>query len=219
MHTIYHFISGPMLWISLGLFLCGSLYKLFRMLWMTYRKEAFIFSIFSLKYGLRSILHWITPFAPVNMRKQPIMTVVTFVFHICLFITPVFLCAHIVLLDESWNVKWWALPDILADIMTMIIIAAGLFFLVRRIQKPEVRFVTTPSDFGILAIVTAPFLTGFWAYHQLPGYPTAVLLHIVSGEIMLIAIPFTRLSHMLFSIFTRAYMGSEFGSIRHAKDW
>ncbi len=36
---------------------------------------------------------------------------------------------------------------------------------------------------------------------------------------MLVAIPFTRLSHMLFAPLTRAYMGSEFGGIRHAKDW
>ena len=46
-----------------------------------------------------------------------------------------------------------------------------------------------------------------------------MIAHIVSGEIMLIAIPFTRLSHMIFSPLTRAYMGSEFGNVRHAKDW
>lgn len=43
--------------------------------------------------------------------------------------------------------------------------------------------------------------------------------HDLSGEIMLVAIPFTRLSHMIFSVFTRAYMGSEFGGVRHARDW
>ncbi|MFZ5572238.1 MAG: TmcC family electron transfer complex membrane anchor subunit [Thermodesulfobacteriota bacterium] len=219
MHSIYDFITGPLLWISFGLFVGGSLYKLVRMIWLAYRKEAYIFSILSLKYSLRSILHWITPFATVNMRKQRVLTVVTFLFHICLFITPSFLLAHIVLLDESWNISWWALPDLIADIMTILTIAACLFFLVRRIQKPEVRYVTSSSDFGILAIVAAPFLTGFWSYHQLPGYTTAFLLHIISGELMLVAIPFTRLSHMLFSPFTRAYMGSEFGAYRHAKDW
>ena len=53
-----------------------------------------------------------------------------------------------------------------------------------------------------------------------PGYlATALASHIVSGEIMLMAIPFTRLSHMIFSPFTRAYMGSEFGAVRHVKDW
>jgi hypothetical protein len=44
-------------------------------------------------------------------------------------------------------------------------------------------------------------------------------MHILSGEVMLAAIPFTRLSHMLFFPFTRGYMGSEFGGVRHAKDW
>ena len=46
-----------------------------------------------------------------------------------------------------------------------------------------------------------------------------VILHVVAGEIMLAAIPFTRLSHVVFAVFTRAYMGSEFGGVRHARDW
>jgi nitrate reductase gamma subunit len=82
-----------------------------------------------------------------------------------------------------------------------------------------VKFVTSASDFVILAIVAAPFITGFLAYHQWFAYPGMVIAHIVSGEIMLMAIPFTRLSHMIFAPFTRAYMGSEFGKVRHARDW
>jgi nitrate reductase gamma subunit len=46
-----------------------------------------------------------------------------------------------------------------------------------------------------------------------------LILHILTGEILLVAIPFTRLSHMFFFFFTRAYMGSEFGSVRNARDW
>jgi nitrate reductase gamma subunit len=46
-----------------------------------------------------------------------------------------------------------------------------------------------------------------------------LVLHIVTGEIMLAAIPFTRLSHMFYAPFTRAYIGSEFGAVRHARDW
>jgi len=103
--------------------------------------------------------------------------------------------------------------------MTLIVIACCVFFLVRRLVSPEVKFVTDASDFVILAIVAAPFVTGFLAYHQWFAYRFFMILHILSGEIMLAAIPFTRLSHMLFSPFTRAYMGSEFGKIRHAKDW
>jgi nitrate reductase gamma subunit len=46
-----------------------------------------------------------------------------------------------------------------------------------------------------------------------------VIAHILAGEVMLVAIPFTRLSHMVFSPLTRAYMGSEFGKVRMARDW
>ena len=103
--------------------------------------------------------------------------------------------------------------------MCVIVIAGCVYFLVRRITKPEVRYVTSVSDYVILALVAAPFLTGFLAYHQWFAYETMFLLHIVSGEVMLAAIPFTRLSHMLFAPLTRAYMGSEFGGVRHARDW
>jgi nitrate reductase gamma subunit len=219
MHSIYNFVSGPLVWVAFIVFILGCLYRLIRMIWMTYKKEQFIFSYMSLKYSLRSILHWITPFGTVNMRKHPVMTIVTFVFHICLFVAPIFLLSHIILVDESWNLSWPALPDSTADIMTILVIIACIFFLVRRIISREVQFVTSASDYGILAVVVAPFLTGFYAYYQFPGYPVAMILHIVSGEIMLIAIPFTRLSHMIFSVFTRSYTGSEFGGVRHARDW
>ena len=103
--------------------------------------------------------------------------------------------------------------------MTLIVIGGCVFFLVRRLTSPEVKFVTSASDYVILAIVAAPFITGFLAYYQWFGYQFFTVLHIITGEIMLVAIPFTRLSHMLFSPLTRAYMGSEFGGVRHARDW
>lgn len=219
MHTLFKIVSGPMLWITFILFIGGCLFKLWQLYSLARRKENFIFSYFSLKYGLRSLAHWLTPFATVNMRNHPVMTIVTFAFHICLLLLPVFVLSHIVLWDEAWGVEWWALPDGLADIMTLVVLAACIFFLIRRLTRPEVRYVTSASDFVLLAIVAAPFATGFYCYHQWPGYDYALIAHMLTGEIMLVAIPFTRLSHMLVGLFTRGYMGSEFGGVRHAKDW
>jgi nitrate reductase gamma subunit len=85
--------------------------------------------------------------------------------------------------------------------------------------RPEVQYVTSASDYIILGIVALPFITGFVAYYQWFEYQIFMIVHVISGEIMLVAIPFTRLSHMLFAPLTRAYMGSEFGGVRHAKDW
>ena len=219
MQGFYHFVTGPLAWVAFILFLGGCLYRLVRMIMLVSATEPFIYSFMSWKYSLRSIGHWITPFATENMRRHPFLTIVTFAFHICLLVTPVFLLAHVILWDEGWNISWMALPDGLADLMTLVVIGSCIFFWFRRRIQPEVQYVTSASDYVILVVVAAPFITGFFAYHQWFNYPLMLVLHILSGEIMLVAIPFTRLSHMIFFPLTRAYMGSEFGGVRKARDW
>jgi len=219
MYIFYDFVSGPLTWIAFLLFFGGCLYRIVSMLILVNKKEKFIFSYMSWRYSLRSIAHWIIPFATVNWRLHPILTVVTFAFHICLLVTPIFLLSHVILWDEAFSISWWTLPDGLADVMTVIVILGAIYFLVRRLTQAEVKYVTSASDYIILAIVAAPFVTGFLAYHQWFAYPPMMCLHVLAGNIMIAAIPFTRLSHMILSPFTRAYMGSEFGGIRHARDW
>lgn len=219
MDNLYIFVSGPLAWVAFILFIGGSLFRLINLFVLVHRKERFIYSYMSLKYSLRSILRWSTPFATENMRRHPGLTIVAFAFHICLLLTPIFLLAHVTLIDEAWNVSWWTLPETTAQIMTLIVIAGCVFFLVRRLVNPEVKYVTSASDYILLAIIAAPFVTGFLAFFQWFEYQILVILHIISGEVMLVAIPFTRLSHMFFAPLTRAYMGSEFGGVRHARDW
>jgi hypothetical protein len=103
--------------------------------------------------------------------------------------------------------------------MTLFVIVGCGFFVVRRLTAPEVRNVTTWSDIGLVLVVVAPFLTGFAAHQQWLEGRAMLLLHIVSGAIWLVAIPFTRLRHMLWFFPSRAYMGSEFGAVRNARDW
>ena len=219
MDSIYMFLTGPMMWTCFIIFILGILYQVYRVFSLAKKKEAFLFSYISLKYGLRSIFHWIIPFASTNMREQPAMTILGFAFHLCLILTPIFLMAHIVLINEAFNISYWALPKIFADIMAMIVILGCIFFFVRRIVRPEVRFVTSASDYILLIIVALPFVTGLWSVYQLPGHSYAFLLHILSGQIMLMVIPFTRFIHMVFGAFSRAYTGSEFGGVRFARDW
>jgi nitrate reductase gamma subunit len=219
MHDIYNFVSGPLVWVSLILFTGGSVYRLISMAVLARKKDPVVYDYMSFRYALRSIFHWIMPFGSENMKKHPVFTIVTFAFHISLLAVPIFLFAHIILIKESWNISWWFLSDSTADAMTVIVIGSCVYFLVRRIFQPEVKFLTSFSDYLILAVVAAPFITGFWTYHQFPGHRVMGIIHILAGEIMLVAIPFTKLSHMLFFAFTRGYMGSEFGAVRHVKDW
>jgi nitrate reductase gamma subunit len=215
---MYSFVSGPLVWIAFIVFAGGMVYQFLNMLRMA-KKDKVIYPYMSLKYGLRSLLHWLVPFASRNMRMRYETTLVTFAFHICLVLLPIFLTAHVVMFSASWGPRWMTVSEKTADWLTVLVILAAIFFLVRRWMLPEVRFVTFASDYVLLAVAAAPFITGFMAYRQWFDYETMMIIHMISGAVMLMAIPFTRLSHMLFFPFTRAYMGSEFGAVRHARDW
>ncbi|OIO04629.1 MAG: nitrate reductase [Desulfovibrionaceae bacterium CG1_02_65_16] len=219
MNAAYQFVTGPLAWAAWGIFLLGSAYRLISMYQLAKAKDPTAIAYMSWHFSLRSIINWLIPFNALGWRKSPAMTIATFAFHACLFLTPIFLVAHVLLWDQAFGVSYATIPDGAADIMTLVVIAACLYFAGRRLVQPEVRYITTPQDWLALIIVLAPFLTGFLAYHQAIDYDAMIILHVVAGEIMLAAIPFTRLSHMVFAVFTRAYMGSEFGGVRHARDW
>ena len=215
---MYEFLRGPLVFIAFSVFVGGVLLRLIT-IGLLAKQEKVVFPMYNLKYGARSLLHWLIPFAATNMRMHPAMTVVSFAFHACLLLTPLLAMGHAVLWEESWGVSWWSLPPLFADLMTLVVIAGGLFFLARRISAPEVRNVSYGSDYLILLLVVSPFVTGFVAHQQwLPG-EAMVTLHIISGALWLMLIPFTRLSHALWFVFTRAWMGSDFGNVRNAKDW
>lgn len=215
---MYELVSGPLVWIAFLVFFAGMIYQFLGMLRLA-KKDKVIYPYMSLKYSLRSLFHWIIPFASRNMRARYEVTLITFVFHLSLILLPIFLAAHVVMFSFAWGPDWRVLPEMTAQFLTVLVMLACIFFMLRRLMLPEVRFVTEPSDYALLLIAAAPFITGFAANRQWFEYETVLILHMVSGCVMLMAIPFTRLSHMLFFPFTRAYMGSEFGSVRNARDW
>lgn len=219
MYDIYAIARGPLAWVAFLLFFGGSLYRLIAAFLTARKKDHVVYSYFSPYYAMRSLLHWIIPFGSVSMRKRPVFTLVAFAFHVSLIAAPVFLFAHIIVFKESWNVAWWHLPNTAADALTVIVVLACLFFLLRRFLRPEVRYLTEMADYVLLVVVAAPFVTGFWSSHGWYGFETASILHMLTGELLLASIPFTRLSHMFFFPLTRGYAGSEFGGVRNARDW
>jgi nitrate reductase gamma subunit len=216
--SLYNFVRGPLVWIAFLIFVGGSIYQV-RNLILLAKKEKVVYPYISLKLTLRSILHWLVPFASVNWRRHPVITTMTFILHIGLVILPIFVLGHIVLIRESWGISWWNISEGLGDALTILVIAACIFFFLRRIFAPEVKFVTFSSDYLILAVTFLPFISGFLAYHQLLlSRETMVILHMIFGSAMLIAVPFTRIIHMFYFFLTRAFMGSDHG-YRHSRDW
>lgn len=219
MNSFYSFLTGPMAWIAFIVFFGGIIYRIVRLVNLARTKDPTVHNYVDLKYGLRSIIAWSIPFVARNQRLQPVMTVVTFAFHICLLIAPIFLMAHVMMLSDGIGLSWPTLPDTVADVMTVIVILGVGYFAYRRVAVREAKYVTTGADFLLLLLVVAPFITGFLAYHQIFDYKWMITLHVLFGELMLVLIPFTWLTHMMLAPFVRAYVGSEFGAVRHVKDW
>lgn len=223
---MYEFIRGPMIWISSLVFIIGLIYQAFKFFALTRNKELIFINLpFTpdkppKKQYFQRIGDWLVSLKRKTVwRTHPAMTVITSVFHISLFITPLFLLGHNILLDEAWGIHLWSFDECFSDGLTWIPLICGAIFLFRRIFVRKVRVITTLYDYIILLITVAPFLTGTFAYHQWLDYQTVIFLHILAGEVMFITMPFTKLGHMLFFFFYRFFIGSEYSFSRGTRIW
>lgn len=212
---MYEFLTGPVLWLSFTIFFVGCVIRIICYIkgldWQADRVAYTAHFFHGIKGAVRSIGFWLFPFGTRSWRINPLFTMVFFSFHVGLIITPVFLLAHNIILRERWGFSLWTLSQPAADIMTIAVIIAAVFLILRRIALPEVRILTTTYDFVILFIAVAPFVTGIIAHYTASDYKLWIILHVICGEIMLIAIPFTKLSHFVLFFMSRAQLGMDYG--------
>ena len=142
--------------------------------------------------------------------SSPVMGVASLVFHFALFLVPLLLPAHNILFSQTFRFSLPTFPEPLMDKLTLGLLAIGAFFLLRRIFFPRVRALTTVRDYLIILLVAAPFVTAYLAYHQWLDYRTVLVIHMIVGEIVIAAIPFTKLGHMPFFIFSRFFISAEY---------
>ena len=81
----------------------------------------------------------------------------------------------------------------------------------------EVRIVSTLYDYFLIVVSLAAFVTGFLAVHQAPGYDLWLIAHVLSGELLLVLIPATKLWHVVGFFLSRgnlAQTSASSGAIR-----
>lgn len=221
--NVYDFIRGPLVWISFIVFLLGLIYQVFSFSSLLVKKEHTVynprprkkdkpgtFSDFMLKVKLSVV------------GVNPVMLIVTTVFHICLVAAPLFLYAHNMLIKNAVGVSLFSFSDQIIDVLTIILMVCGTYFLWRRLFVARVRAITTFYDYVMLFLATAPFITGFLAYHQIfanEHYKLIISLHILTGELMLMAIPFTKFVHMVFFFVFRFAVESEWSLGKGDRTW
>ncbi|UCF91081.1 MAG: hypothetical protein JSW39_22810 [Desulfobacterales bacterium] len=212
---MYEFVSGPLAWLAFGIFFIGLIVRVVIYIrgldWKLDRVTYTVNISYGVKGALRSIFYWLFPFGTRSWRNNPGFTILVFALHIGVLVTPVFLLGHNILLKERWGFSFWTLPEPVADVLSIAVIVAAFLLILRRIALPEVRIITTAYDYLLLLIAVAPFVTGFIAYHATASYYFWIVIHILCGEIFLVAIPLTKLSHFVLFFLSRAQLGMDFG--------
>jgi len=213
--SMYAFVAGPLLWISFAVFIIGLLVRVVTFLKVSSEKDKIIRQHFNWRYVLLTYVRWLMPIN-VTVAKTPAFALLVYLFHFCLLVVPIFLQGHIILWEESrFGLSWPALPHLLADFMTIILVFIAVLFLLRRALSRDLRLLSTFSDYALLIITALPFLTGYWVTH---GTLDAILsrysiqiIHMLSGELMLVMIPLSKLSHFVLFFFSRGATAVEFG--------
>jgi len=225
----YDLARGPLVWISFGIFFLGCVYRSMQILALTRIRGSgqgppprtmnlpWVSVQADEKNGFYQ--RFVMPLKFTVFGRHPVFMTVTFIFHVLLFVAPIFLLAHNILLDNALGISLFSFSEQTSDTMTVVLLACVLFFLLRRCFLPGVRTITSPGDYMILLMVTVPFLTGFFAFHQIFDYHWMITLHMGTGLIMIAAAPFTKVFHMIFFFFGRFLIVSEHSLGRGSRTW
>jgi nitrate reductase gamma subunit len=83
--------------------------------------------------------------------------------------------------------------------------------LIRRLNHPVLRLLSTADDYLSWLLVFLPVLTGILLSGEtIGGYATLLALHIISVELMMIWLPFGKLMHAGLVFAGRGLMGMNF---------
>jgi len=210
-------MSGPelLLWargaglqIAISIFLFGLLVR-FVELWLLGRKtDLSVARANAVGPGVRTVVSRSLPM-PGALKHTPLVFLGGYVFHIGFLVTLLFYVPHIHFLQSILGFGWPGLPPFLIDVIGLVTIATLIALLVQRFTDPVRRFLSRADDYVSWTVTFLPLLTGYAAFHRLgTDYTLMLALHILSVELLLIVIPFTKLMHMFTFALARWYNGA-----------
>ncbi len=146
----------------------------------------------------KATLSWAIPIKSGFQQKR-LFSFLSMVFHVTIIVTPIFLGAHLMLWERGIGLTFPAIGNQLADYLTLIAIGTGVAIFVSRVVSKESRALSRVQDYLLPLLITATFVMGYLAMH--PGinpfnYTSTMFWHVLGGNIVLLTIPFTKISHV-----------------------
>ncbi len=227
---LYELIRGPVMTGTIVLFAACLLYRVGQFFLATFRvplKTTAHGSGQTPQFGFRDPIRSV----PQKLRKlrthyrnslfsmMPFAISLTVVYHAIIVAAIFFSEGHNVLLDLSWGFRFPSIPEKTMDVLTVFVIVVSLYYLIRRAFSAKMRFPLISRDYLAILATAAPFATGFIAYHQWFNYRTVIICHMISGQLMLLALPYTKLGHLIFYFFGRFSLQGELNLLGGSRSW
>ena len=198
---------GPGLALALGICIFGVILRFAEILALGRQADLAVPRPNSAGSGWRTMLTRSLP-PPGMLRRAPLTYLGGYVFHIGMAIAVFFFVPHIELFRGLLGLHWPGLPNSLVDIASIAAILALLALLVGRFVDPVKRLLTGPGDWLAWALTIVPLITGYAAYHHLfENYTLTLALHLLSVELLLVVLPFSKLFHAFGLFLARWYNG------------
>jgi hypothetical protein len=121
-------------------------------------------------------------------------------FHAGVLIVPVLAAGHLRLWARGLGIRSLlpALPGAIADVLTVSTVITGALLLVGRAWNPASRSLSRVQDWALPALIVLAFTSGFLLAHPAAtplGSRSILLLHVATGDLLLLLTPFTKIAH------------------------
>ncbi len=198
MEALLDFARGPLFRLTFALMALGLARILILDIWgvlEAYRKAGD--KTIPWRLVARRTFEWLVPVKRV-FHHRPVYSTFSILFHIGLLAVPIFLFAHVELWKAVLGFGWVVLPRLAADVLTVVTVIAGLALFVGRVASRNARFISRKQDYFWPLVLLIPFVTGFICANMeisAATYQFFMLVHILSGELIFVLIPFTKIAH------------------------
>jgi len=150
-------------------------------------------------------LGWIVPVRHL-VPGTLILSLTSILFHAGVILVPIFLADHVALWETFLGVGLPSIGRGLADVLTLVTIGCLAVLFGYRLLIARSHALSRTSDYLILILIAVPFVSGYLAAHPavnpLP-WRSMMLVHVLGAEALLVAVPFTKLAHVVLFFFDR----------------
>lgn len=189
--ALLEILDGPVLNVVMAAFLIGLPLRFGAQLWAIGRASK---DRKALDREVGPGLNILGLMAPLHrlIGARPGYSISRAVFHLVLIAVPVFYSGHVSLWEDSWlELELPALPDGWSDIATLGLIAATLYFILRRLALARLRTNSGPANYFLLMIIGAAFGSGYILAHGTLDHleffsNNGYLLHLICGELAIL---------------------------------